>query len=237
MLSFSSPIRIVAAKPRPIHPRHGAMLTRTASEILPRLWLSGLYTAVDEEQLVAIGVTHIVSILEQRPKYPAALKKLKTLHIPLQDVETADLLQHFDVTTAFIKSALEDKRNIVLPDDTDDACSQVHCAMGISRSATVVSAYLVATTLMQPHEAIEFVQSKREIVCPNLGFRRQLEVYASRLRGTRKLRKLVPPPIRATVTYNSIFTDHFRWQRTPEPVRFCPPPPPSTARTRRGSMG
>ncbi len=90
------------------------MLTRTPSEILPRLWLSGLYTAVDEEQLVAIGVTHIVSILEQRPKYPAALKKLKTLHISLQDVNTADLLQHFDATTAFIKAALEDKRNVVL---------------------------------------------------------------------------------------------------------------------------
>ncbi len=110
--------------------------------------------------------------------------------------------------------------------------------MGISRSATVVSAYLVATTMMQPHEAIDFVQSKREIVCPNLGFRRQLEVYASRVRGTRKLRKLVPPPIRATVTYNSILTERFRWLRPPEPVRFCPPPPPpSIARTRRGSMG
>lgn len=126
MLSFSSPIRtapLVGAMPRPIHPKRGAMLTRSASEILPRLWLSGLYTAVDEEQLAAIGVTHIVSILEQRPKYPAAVKKhLKTLHIPLQDVETADLLQHFDATTAFIKSALEDKRSIVLVRSDDSLC-------------------------------------------------------------------------------------------------------------------
>ncbi|PIL24663.1 hypothetical protein GSI_12547 [Ganoderma sinense ZZ0214-1] len=161
--SKSTPIRAVPSRRAPT-------LTRSASEVLPRLWLSGRYTAVNEEQLVAIGVTHIVSILERRPKYPAALKKqLKTLHIPLQDGETADILQHFDTTTAFIKSALEDKRNTVL----------VHCAMGISRSATVVSAYLVATTSMQPHEAIEFVQSKREIVSPNLAFRRQLDAYAS----------------------------------------------------------
>ncbi|PIL24662.1 hypothetical protein GSI_12546 [Ganoderma sinense ZZ0214-1] len=218
MLSFSAPVRAVpflGAKPRrPVHPKRTAMLTRSASEVLPRLWLSGLYTAVDEEQLVAIGVTHIVSILEQRPKYPASLKKqLKTLHIPLQDLDTADILQHLDATTAFIKSALEDKRNTVL----------VHCAMGISRSATVVSAYLVATRSMQPHEAIEYVQSKREIVCPNLGFRRQLEVYASRLRGSKKLRKPVAPPMRATVSYKS----GWRWLLPPEHERFCPRPPPS----------
>nr|VWO98233.1 Chloride channel protein [Ganoderma boninense] len=206
MLSFSAPIKAVPffrAKPRPVHPKRHLMLIRSASEIQPRLWLSGLYTAVDEEQLVAIGVTHIVSILEQRPKYPAALKKkLKTLHIPLQDIDTADLLQHFDATTAFIKSALDDKRNTVL----------VHCAMGISRSATVVSAYLIATASMQPHEAVEFVQSKREIVCPNLGFRRQLDAYASRLRGSKKLRKPVAPPVRATVSYKT----GWRWFLPPE---------------------
>ena len=129
------------------------------------------------------------------------------------------------------------RQSLIFPqhDDTDPARPQVHCAMGISRSATVVSAYLVATTSMQPHEAIEFVQSKREIVCPNLGFRRQLDVYASRLRGTKKLRKLAPPPIRATVSYKP----GWGWLLPPEPMRFSPPPPPppSIARTRRGSMG
>jgi atypical dual specificity phosphatase len=49
--------------------------------------------------------------------------------------------------------------------------------MGISRSATVVCAYLVATAKMTPDEAIVAVKAKRGIVCPNLGFRRQLEEY------------------------------------------------------------
>ena len=52
--------------------------------------------------------------------------------------------------------------------------------MGISRSATVVCAYLVATCAIQAHEAIDFVISKRSIVSPNLGFRLQLETYAER---------------------------------------------------------
>jgi atypical dual specificity phosphatase len=49
--------------------------------------------------------------------------------------------------------------------------------MGISRSATVVCAYLVATMRMTPDEALAAVRAKRGIACPNLGFRRQLEEY------------------------------------------------------------
>jgi atypical dual specificity phosphatase len=61
--------------------------------------------------------------------------------------------------------------------------------MGISRSATVVCAYLVATTRMTPREALAAVKAKREIVCPNLGFRRQLEEYARQVQdGQGKVR-------------------------------------------------
>lgn len=52
--------------------------------------------------------------------------------------------------------------------------------MGISRSATVVAAYLVATRKMAGADAIAYVQRKRPIVCPNLGFRQQLDVYANK---------------------------------------------------------
>jgi atypical dual specificity phosphatase len=61
--------------------------------------------------------------------------------------------------------------------------------MGISRSATVVCAYLVATTKMTPHEALTAVKAKRGIICPNLGFRRQLEEYARQVQdGQGKVR-------------------------------------------------
>lgn len=96
------------------HPRRLAALIHTPSEVLPHLYLSGLYTAIDEEQLVALGVTHIVSVLEQKPLYPRSLPKLKTLHVPLPDVDDADILHHLNKTTDFIRRALEDKRNTVL---------------------------------------------------------------------------------------------------------------------------
>jgi Dual specificity phosphatase, catalytic domain len=52
--------------------------------------------------------------------------------------------------------------------------------MGISRSTTVVIAYLIATTKMTPHEALASVRSKRTIVRPNRGFMSQLQEYYSK---------------------------------------------------------
>lgn len=57
--------------------------------------------------------------------------------------------------------------------------------MGISRSATVICAYLIATTRMTPREALAAVRAKRSIVSPNMGFLRQLEDYAAEVQGSR----------------------------------------------------
>ena len=89
-------------------------LTQSASQILPRLYLSGLCTAVDDAQLFSLRVTHILSIIEDRPLYPRALTELKTMHIPLKDNSDVDILSHLDATTTFIKDALVDEKNIVL---------------------------------------------------------------------------------------------------------------------------
>jgi hypothetical protein len=58
--------------------------------------------------------------------------------------------------------------------------------MGISRSATVVCAYLIAEKGMTGPAAIDFVREKRPIVCPNVGFRQQLDEYAVKVHGGTK---------------------------------------------------
>ena len=55
--------------------------------------------------------------------------------------------------------------------------------MGVSRSATVVCAYLIAANGMSASEAIAFVTQRRAIVSPNIGFRAQLEIYAEKYTG------------------------------------------------------
>ena len=114
--------------------------------------------------------------------------------------------------------------------------------MGISRSATVVCAYLIATHALRPADAIARVASKREVICPNLGFRHQLEIYAVRLRGHRKLRRGGTSRPRATsysystttsTSTRTLVAERFRRSRRAVEVQT---PQPQT-RSRRGSIG
>ncbi|KAF8479531.1 protein-tyrosine phosphatase-like protein, partial [Russula ochroleuca] len=135
-----------------------------ASEVLPRLYLTDLFTARDEAQLTYLGITHVVSVIEHAPILPET-HSLRTLHIPLSDSSDQDILAHLPVAISFIHNALA---------EGPDSRVLVHCLMGISRSATVVCAYLIATMRMTPDEALAAVKEKRGFVSPNMGFLRQL---------------------------------------------------------------
>ncbi|KAK0489129.1 protein-tyrosine phosphatase-like protein [Armillaria novae-zelandiae] len=159
-----------------------------ASLITPNIFLSDYYTARDEKELVKLGITHVVSVLEHDPHIPRCIPVTNKLRIQITDRPDVDILVHLDRTTDFLRLALEEPTNKVL----------VHCFQGISRSATVVCAYLTSTG-MTAKEAVKFVKSKRGIVRPNTGFTRQLEIYAKRYevsqprresRFTRNIRKL-----------------------------------------------
>lgn len=46
----------------------------------------------------------------------------------------------------------------------------VHCAAGVSRSASIVIAYLMRNNGMNYTEAYALVKNKRFVICPNHGF-------------------------------------------------------------------
>jgi hypothetical protein len=78
---------------------------RSASEVVPRVYLTDLFTARNKTQLSALGITHVISVLEHAPKFPET-HGLRTLHIPLSDRSDADILAHLPATTSFIHDAL-----------------------------------------------------------------------------------------------------------------------------------
>lgn len=49
--------------------------------------------------------------------------------------------------------------------------------MGISRSATVLTAYLMKSRKLSALEALDVVKAIRPVICPNLSFRAQLDLY------------------------------------------------------------
>lgn len=143
-----------------------------ASLILPRLYLSDLFTAQDEKELQRLGITHVISVLKSPVDLPSCIPDTNRMHIRIDDIGEEAILEYLDDSTEFIRTALnENPKNKVL----------VHCFQGVSRSATIVCAYLIATAGMTAIESIEFAQSKRGIVSPNNGFRQQLVTYGEQI--------------------------------------------------------
>ena len=68
---------------------------------------------------------HILSVIAESPYQPPETPK-SHLTIPVNDVESAVLIKHFPAGIAFIKNGLEEGGKVL-----------VHCAAGVSRSATV----------------------------------------------------------------------------------------------------
>lgn len=143
---------------------HGATL------VSARLYLSDLSTVQAPGTLRYLGITHVVSALEADVSRSFDTSVV-FMHVPIRDSLDTDIARWFDCVVNFIYGALAaNQRNRVL----------VHCFQGVSRSVTLVCAYLVATTTMRATETIEYVRSKRGIVAPNAAFRQQLILWGQR---------------------------------------------------------
>lgn len=112
-------------------------------------------------------------------KPPRTASPERHLYIDVDDVEDANLLQHFPKTNAFIRSVLtRDMTLDQVQEKTNSACL-VHCAQGVSRSAAVIAAYLMETNNVDHEEAIKAVRHRRPSTAPNEGFVRQLALFSA----------------------------------------------------------
>lgn len=150
-----------------------------ASEIIPGLFVADLYTATSPAVVKELEITHVVSVV-QKPdwRYP---RNIKHLCVPVEDRTDEDLLRYLDYTVPWIRDALARKNGRVL----------VHCVWGMSRSASVVVAYLIAARSMSLDEALRIVRGRRRIARPNSGFMEQLKVYerVTRMREAQEKRR------------------------------------------------
>ncbi|KAM8798200.1 dual specificity protein phosphatase 15 [Eudromia elegans] len=143
------------------------------SRVLPGLYLGSFIDAKDMEQLSRNGITHIVSIHEAPQPL---LQDITYLRIPLPDTPEANIKKHFRECIGFIHQCR-----------LRGGSCLVHCLAGISRSTTVVVAYVMAVTELSCAEVLAAVRTVRPMANPNPGFRRQLEEFG---RGAaRKVRR------------------------------------------------
>ncbi|XP_006915554.1 dual specificity protein phosphatase 13 isoform X1 [Pteropus alecto] len=145
------------------------------NEVWPNLFLGDAYAARDKSKLIQLGITHVVNVAAGKFQVDTGAKFYHGLPLEYYGIEADDnpffdLSVYFLPVARYIRTALSVPQGRVL----------VHCAMGVSRSATVVLAFLMIYENMTLVEAIQTVQAHRDI-CPNSGFLRQLQVLDNRL--------------------------------------------------------
>ena len=86
--------------------------------------------------------------------------------IPIGDTLSQDIQQYIDECIEFIE-----KGNVVF----------VHCAAGVSRSASIVIAYVMNKNKWSFTKAHDYVKKKRNQIYPNPNFKNQLRNYQKQL--------------------------------------------------------
>ena len=84
-------------------------------------------------------------------------------HVPIDDIPLVPIHNYFAAATDFMEDSINDGH-----------ATLVHCAAGVSRSVSIVLAYLVIKRNMSLADSIAMVRAARPIMNPNLGFLRQL---------------------------------------------------------------
>ncbi|KAF1823143.1 phosphatases II [Dissoconium aciculare CBS 342.82] len=154
-----------------------------------RLFIGGIGALHEEpDPLPARRITHVLSVLDHDVREKRPLTGYRHLWLQVEDSPEENLLRHFEKTNAFIASGLKSRSRSSQRDGERDGGEGdggvfVHCAMGVSRSATIVCAYLMWEGKCSTKEALEQLREGRSCCRPNDGFMKQLEVYEKILRA------------------------------------------------------
>ncbi|XP_054627509.1 dual specificity protein phosphatase 22-A isoform X2 [Dunckerocampus dactyliophorus] len=136
------------------------------NKVVDGLYLGNIRDAENHQSLSQNGITHILSVYNNaRPVF----EDKTYLCIHAADASSENLLQHFKECIRFIH---ECRLN-------GGACL-VHCLAGVSRSTTMVVAYLMTVTHYSWEECLTAVKAVRSFVGPNCGFQQQLQEYQTK---------------------------------------------------------
>uniref|UniRef100_A0A665TVD6 Dual specificity protein phosphatase n=1 Tax=Echeneis naucrates TaxID=173247 RepID=A0A665TVD6_ECHNA len=142
--------------------------TGHVNQVWPNLYIGNEYVQphnVDTD--VVLGITHIVNAAQGRQRVNTGPRFYRDMTLDYYGVEADDAIDFilspfFYPTARYIRAALAMGGRVF-----------VHCLMGVSRSATLVLAFLMIAEGLTLKEAVAAVRSHRDI-CPNSGFLQQL---------------------------------------------------------------
>ncbi|MED6283326.1 Dual specificity protein phosphatase 14 [Characodon lateralis] len=169
---------VPATVPR-LLPESGSLLGGIA-QITPNLFLSRGNVASNRSLLLSKGITCVVNATIELPNFN--WPHMEYVKVPLADMPHSPISLYFDSVADKIHSVGR-KRGAVL----------VHCAAGVSRSASLCLAYLMKYQRVSLAEAHAWVKARRPVIRPNSGFWRQLIEYERMLFGRNSVKMVQTP--------------------------------------------
>ncbi len=152
-----------------------------ADKITEGLYLGNRWAPRSREFLLSHQIEVIISILTENEFRDYAIdREFSTLDVEygidwhkvvMDDGEKENMSVHFQTMHTVIHEALTAGKSVL-----------VHCAYGISRSASIVIAYMMLENQWTRREAIEFVSRCRKCIAPNDGFMDQLKMLEGQCR-------------------------------------------------------
>jgi predicted protein tyrosine phosphatase len=139
------------------------------NKIIDGLYISGDDVATNRQILATHKITHVLNAttnVENKFETDLIYKSFLIYDLASQKID-------FNISFEFIDQALKQS----------DANVLVHCNQGVSRSASIVIAFLMQKCLFKTYkEAYEFVKEKRPKIMPNNGFIEQLKQLETQLK-------------------------------------------------------
>jgi len=133
-------------------------------EVYNNIYVGNISTAYNKEKLEELGIKNVVTAISGMHEiYP---KNFKYKLVDILDINKQNLMPVFDDTSDFIEKCIEKGEKVY-----------VHCMCGVSRSVSIVCAYLARKHDIKPLNALEMIRGVRKIAKPNPSFLQQLENY------------------------------------------------------------
>ncbi|NXT03459.1 DS13B phosphatase, partial [Jacana jacana] len=149
-------------------------------QVWPNIYLGDAWAARSKTTLQSLNITHILNAADGPYSINTGAKYYKDLQIEYYGVEAFDD-PSFDLSIFFYDAANFIDKAL----NTSGGKVFVHCAMGVSRSASLVLAFLMIHEKMTLVDALKTVSAHRNI-CPNSGFLSQLRDLDIKLNEERK---------------------------------------------------
>ncbi|RVE68494.1 hypothetical protein OJAV_G00091980 [Oryzias javanicus] len=143
----------------------GKAIISHADEVWPRLYIGDQHSAENLADLSSHRFTHILNAAHSgRKGKPEFYERMNVTYMGIEARDSCeyDMSVSFQTAADFIHRALNRGGKVL-----------VHCHVGVSRSATLVLAYLMLKQNLTLVEAICTVKDSRGVI-PNRGFLRQL---------------------------------------------------------------